>query len=387
MLLQNYSVICNLGINKKDILHRLLSSQGHSFLRSDFEVNQKKPYFGFCDIDNVLPMPDDLKVFQTRNNRILYHLASELIASTPWLKDIASERIGVVLGTSTSSIAETEQYLRQQRDTFSYLNQEISSITALCSQLFNATGPVLTLSTACSSSAKVFSLADTWLTADLCDVVIVGGIDSCCEMTIRGFSALEAVSSDICKPFDVNRDGITLGEGGALFVMSKQPFAGTACAEILAIGESSDAYHISSPDPAGVGAERAMLDALAKAGLGANQIDFLNLHGTGTPHNDAMESVATGNVFGTVASCSTKQFTGHTLGAAGAIELALSLLVFSKENTQRSLPYQHNIIQDTVFPEFGLLVQPSTYEAKDAYYIASNSFAFGGSNACLIAKC
>jgi len=227
--------------------------------------------------------------------------------------------------------------------------------------------------------------------------VLCGGVDSLCQLTLNGFSALEAVAAERCNPFSRNRDGITIGEGAALFLMTKEPLTREpltneqAPIALLGAGANSDAYHISAPEPEGRGARQAMQAALADAGLGAEQIDYLNLHGTATAHNDAMESQAVAAVFPAGVPCSsTKPLTGHCLGAAGALEAAFCWLSLSEFNRDRLLPpHLWDGQADPALPRLHLLAPGSPAELAPARTerprrMMSNSFAFGGNNISLI---
>lgn len=220
------------------------------------------------------------------------------------------------------------------------------------------------------------------LNANLCDLAIVGGVDSLCQLTLNGFNALESISKGRCQPFSINRDGINIGEGGALFLLTRA----TANDNIIltGVGESSDAYHISAPHPAGQGAISAMQSALDMAQLTPAQISYLNLHGTATQKNDAMESRAVSHVFGSQlpACSSTKPLVGHTLGAAGAIEAAFCYLLLSDLNTAEQLAPQ--VWDQQADPNNPQLPFVRLGDRASIQHVMSNSFAFGGSNACLI---
>jgi 3-oxoacyl-[acyl-carrier-protein] synthase-1 len=215
----------------------------------------------------------------------------------------------------------------------------------------------------------------------LCDAVVTGGVDTLCGFTVAGFSALESVSAAPCNPLSAARNGINLGEGAALFLMSREPAAVALCGW----GESSDGHHMSAPDPAGGGARLAMEAALRRAGIAAADVDYINLHGTATVQNDAMESRAVANLFGAhVAVSSTKPFTGHTLGAAGAVEAAFCWLAMQDDNPEGRLPpHLWDRVQDPALPVLNV-VRPGDRLGRPLRWALSNSFAFGGSNATLV---
>jgi 3-oxoacyl-[acyl-carrier-protein] synthase-1 len=216
---------------------------------------------------------------------------------------------------------------------------------------------------------------------NLCDAVIAGGIDTLCAFTVAGFSALDSVSKRRCNPFSRNRDGINIGEGAAIFLMTREP----ATVSLRGWGESSDGYHVSAPDPAGVGARRAVEQALSRAGVAAAQIDYVNLHGTATVQNDAIEARLVHSLFGDgVAVSSTKPLTGHALGAAGAIEAGLCWLAMQDDNPSGKLPpHLWDGEQDPALPVLNL-AEPDSSVGHFVRWALSNSFAFGGANATLV---
>ncbi|PKG55487.1 beta-ketoacyl-[acyl-carrier-protein] synthase family protein [Shewanella sp. GutDb-MelDb] len=327
--------------------------------------------------------------FDTRNNQLALVAAKQIeqyviAASTQY----GANRVAVVIGTSTSGIATGEQALAHHHQHgefpagYDYSQQELGDSSLFLQSYFGLSGPCFTVSTACSSSAKAFASARRLLNADLCDMVIVGGVDSLCQLTLNGFNSLESISKAHCQPFSANRDGINIGEGAALFTLER---ATERDAIVLSgVGESSDAYHISAPHPEGTGAIMAMQSALKMASLNAGQINYLNLHGTATPKNDAMESRAVTAVFTKqLPPCSsTKPLTGHTLGAAGAIEAAFCYLLLSDLNVDNRLPPQvWDQQQDPDNPSLPLV---NSGDTATIHHVMSNSFAFGGSNASLI---
>lgn len=330
---------------------------------------------------NTIGRADD----DNRNNRLLLAAAQQIEAAIIALRErYGPARIGVVLGTSTSGIAEGEAAFAERERTghlpaaYRYTQQELGASSRFLAHHYGLTGPAYTLSTACTSSAKALVSARALLQADLCDVVLTGGADSLCRLTVNGFGALESISPDVSQPLSLNRRGINIGEGAALFLMSREP---AACA-LLGIGESSDAHHISAPHPEGRGAEAAMRAALHDAGLTADDIDYLNLHATATRKNDQMESLAVERVFSDkVVVSGTKPLTGHTLGAAGATELAFCWLALQHG---RLPPHVWDGAQDPELPILRLAHAGSTFRRATQRACMSNSFAFGGSNVSLI---
>lgn len=295
-------------------------------------------------------------------------------------------RVAVVVGTSTSGIGEAEQAMamwrRQGRwpEGFHYVQQEIGAPSRFLAAESGARGPAWTISTACSSSAKAMASAARLLRTGLVDAVITGGADSLCQFTVRGFMALESVASERCNPFSAHRHGINIGEGAALFLMTREP----GPVRLAGWGETSDAHHVSAPEPEGHGAIAAIGHALARAGLTAADIDYVNLHGTATPQNDAMESRAVSTALGTdVPVSSTKPLTGHTLGAAGAVEAGLCWLAMVDNPGHRLPPHWWDGEPDPALPALAF-VPPGAAAARPLRHVLSQSFAFGGSNAVLV---
>ncbi|HEX7969799.1 MAG TPA: beta-ketoacyl synthase N-terminal-like domain-containing protein, partial [Stellaceae bacterium] len=243
-------------------------------------------------------------------------------------------------------------------------------------------GPAYTIATACSSSGKIFASAQRLIDAALCDAALVGGADTLCRLTLNGFHSLEALAADYCNPFSRNRDGINIGEGAAIFLMSREP----ARVALLGVGESSDAYHVSAPDPEGTGAMRAMDLALAAARLPASAIDYVNLHGTATPLNDAMEGRAAAALFGNGIPCSsTKAMTGHMLGAAGAGEAGFLWLTLDPDFSDGALPpHLWDGAADPEIPALNLVPPATRMPITGRSAMLSNSFAFGGSNVAVV---
>lgn len=328
------------------------------------------------------PLPLKDKKWQSRNNQVTWHIAQQFQADIEAaIAKFGSDRIGVVIGSSTSGIAESEVHMRTLADThvmpeeYHYQLQEMGAPADFLAQAFGLSGPAYGISTACSSGAKALASARRLIRAGVCDAVIAGGVDTMCRLTVQGFSSLEAVSVEPCNPFSANRNGINIGEGGALFLVS----ADTSDIALAGIGESSDAHHISAPDPSGQGAIRSMSKALNDAGIEPEAIDYINVHGTATPLNDQMESVAVNALFPSNTPCSsTKPFTGHTLGAAGALEAAICALALR----QNILP--RHIWDGVPDPELPILNFTQTQPDQSMQYALSNSFAFGGNNISLI---
>jgi 3-oxoacyl-[acyl-carrier-protein] synthase-1 len=338
----------------------------------------------------VLPqVPTRLAHFDCRNNRLALAALNEIEDDIARIVErLGPQRVAVVMGTSTSGIAEGEAAMAQRVASgkwpaeFRSSRQEIGNLAAFVADYLELEGPAYTISTACSSSAKVFASAQRLIEAGLCDAAVVGGVDTLCRMTLGGFDSLQALSQDYCNPFSRNRDGINIGEGAAVFLMTSEESA----VSMLGVGESSDAYHVSAPHPDGDGAALAMLRALDAAQLKPEQIDYINLHGTATELNDAMEARAVSRVFGGRTLCSsTKSMTGHMLGAAGANEVAFLWLMLEPDFGNGMVPphvWDGEI--DPAIPQLNFATMQSRIGNPSRAAALSNSFAFGGSNAAVV---
>ncbi len=382
--------IASVASNKQQHLENLLCSDTQTLLSSDILSPSvcvgAYPYPLLDIVDQDLKGYQNLKAFQSRN------LAFALTALQPieaqlkqMTQGIPAHRLAIVFGTSTSGIADNQLALEQHQqssgnDKTPYLHhqkQAMASLAVAIQRYLGWQGIAYSISTACSSSAKAFATAQRLLNSDQADIVLVGGVDTLCGLTLHGFNSLESLSSSICTPCGAHRDGINIGEAAALFVLSRDH----APVNLFASGESMDAWHISAPHPEGKGAERAMREALKQANLSAQEIDYLNMHGTATPQNDAMETRAIHTIFGEdLPVSSTKHKTGHCLGAAGAIEAYICQQVLSSEDTW--LPWHHDGEMDINLNALNYVRPQSTF--KKANIVMSNSFAFGGSNISLI---
>ncbi len=332
----------------------------------------------------------DLSAYDCRNNR----LAQLCLEQDGFAQAVVqakvrygAARIGVFLGTSTSGILQTELAYRHLDPhtgalpaDFHYAETQNSySLANFVTHYLGLTGPSFVVSSACSSSAKVFANAERMMAAGVCDAAVVGGVDSLCLSTLYGFNSLGLVSRAPCRPYDAERDGISIGEGAGFVLLERAAAANAAHAiRLLGVGESSDAYHMSTPHPEGLGAKLAMQRALASAGLQADQIDYINLHGTATKSNDASEGKAVADVFGNRVPCSsTKGWTGHLLGAAGITEAVIAMLAIEHGFIPGSLNTQH------LDPAIPLDYRIENGVARVAR-VLSNSFGFGGSNCSLV---
>lgn len=385
--LREPGIICSLGVGCADVFDALIAGDQSGMQLTD-TFSPGVPCFVGCVDAELSPVPKPFAHYDSRNNRLLLAALGQIVESVrDAIGRVGPARVGVVIGTSTSGILESENAVAESIKTgsmpqsYDYTQQRLSSGTDFLSNYLDIGGPSITISTACSSSAHAFACARRLLLNDVCDVVIAGGADTLSRLTVRGFQSLESISRGIGNPLSVNRDGINIGEGACLMLVSKEPSA----IGLFGAGASSDAYHISAPDPEGRGAFAAMSRALADANVAADVIDYINLHGTGTPLNDSMECRAVVDLFGGIVACSsTKPLTGHTLGAAGAIELGLCWLVLSDHNTHHSLPpHCWDGQVDPALPKLAIVAKNQCAAARPRVCL-SNSFAFGGNNASLI---
>ena len=330
-------------------------------------------------------LPATLAHRDCRNNRLAWIGLQQdglLDATAAAVARHGAARVALMLGTSTASIGSTEDAYRRLtggRFPADLQRPEIHtphSLTAFVAEATGIAGPALTISTACSSSAKVFASAERLIRLGLADAALVGGVDTLCDSVLFGFHSLELVSPRGCRPFDVQRDGISIGEAAAFALLERATVAPRA-PRLLGHGESSDAHHMSTPHPEGRGALSALDDALARAGLAAEAVDYINLHGTATFKNDEVEAKVLPRFPARTRASSTKGFTGHTLGAAGALEAVIALLAIEHGVVPPNLGCREPMPEATPW----LVLQPAEQRIDVAL---SNSFGFGGNNACLV---
>lgn len=354
-----------------------------------FETVQLDTWLGEVAHVDDEKLPVALAAYDCRNNRL-----TQMGLETDGFADRVREaiarygktRVGIFLGTSTAGILQTELAYRRRDpetsalpDDFHYRTTHNSfSLAEFTRDYFGLEGMAMAISTACSSSAKVFAAAARQLELGTIDAAIVGGVDTLCLTTLYGFASLQLTSTQPCRPYDAERNGISIGEGAAFALLERTDAPAAGSILLLGAGESSDAYHMSSPHPEGLGARLAMEAALRSAGLNTVDIDYINLHGTSTPANDAAEGKAVAALFGTTVPCSsTKGATGHTLGAAGAVEAIVCALAI----TDGFLPGSPGT--QTLDPAISVdyLKQGHAGTVRRAL---TNSFGFGGSNCSLI---
>ncbi|UEG60952.1 beta-ketoacyl-[acyl-carrier-protein] synthase family protein [Stutzerimonas chloritidismutans] len=384
-------VICALGSGKAEVAGRLFAGDTSGMQVHPQPVAGLRLPVGAARC--ALPaLPCDDPRHATRNNQLLLAAALEIESDIRTaISRYGQNRIGVVLGTSTTGIQEAAQGIAGLLHDgafppgYQYAHQELAAPASFLGEWLQLAGPCYSISTACTSSARALLSAKRLLDAGLCDAVLCGGVDSLSDLTLQGFSALEATSETLCNPFSRNRNGINIGEAAVLFLMTRDT-DGEADIALLGGGASSDAHHISAPDPDGRGALSAMRQALARANCTPEQIAYLNLHGTATPHNDAMESVAVAALFPHGVPCSSsKPLTGHTLGAAGALEAALCWLSLSPLNPDQQLPpHRWDGEPDPALPALLLVAAGTRMNPTRPRRMMSNSFAFGGNNISLI---
>ncbi len=355
--------------------------------RCAFETVELDTYVGeVAGVDQVA-MPANLRDYDCRNNR----LAQFALDSDGFVEHAraararyGAERIGVFLGTSTAGILETELAYRR-RDAEGRLPSDFHyrethntfSLADYVAHALELTGPAVVVSAACASSAKVFGNAARAMATGLCDAAIVGGVDTLCLTTLYGFHSLGLTSTRPCRPFDAARDGISISEGAA-FVLLERTSEAMSRVSLLGVGESSDAHHMSTPHPEGLGARLAMQGALTSAGLTADRVGYVNLHGTASRTNDSSEAAAIAHIFGHQVPCSsTKGLTGHALGAAGAIEALLA--AFALEEGFLPAGAHTEALDPALNVDYLLASRPGT-----ASVAMSNSFGFGGANCALL---
>ena len=371
-----------LGNSAEQIKQALTTEQNTLSLVSGF-IPEKQVWVGAYQQPLIESIPAFLQDVDSRNLR--FALTALSLIETE-IRDYTAQfdhkRLAIILGTSTSGIADNEKLLKQyfvnQADMeVQHCKQEMGSLAKALQMYLGWEGPAYTISTACSSSAKAMAAGQRLINAGLADAVLVGGVDSLCQLTLNGFNSLESLSNDLCQPCGAQRDGINIGEAAGLFLLSKE----TAPVMLMAAGESMDAWHISAPHPEGKGAAEAMQKALDRAGVTASDIGYLNMHGTATPQNDAMEIKAVHTVFQSydVPISSTKHKTGHCLGAAGAIEAVICQQILADQSW---LPLHQSGSIDPELDEQNYVLNAQL--PQPIHYVMSNSFAFGGSNISLI---
>ncbi|SFQ19084.1 beta-ketoacyl-[acyl-carrier-protein] synthase family protein [Variovorax sp. 770b2] len=383
-----YTATSAVGVGKTSLAEAL--EQSRSGLRAnDFGDAPLPTWIGRVDGLEDIRLPEALASWDCRNNRLAWLglQADGFIEAVAAAREkYGASRVALILGTSTSSIGETE-LAYTQLDAGGMFPQDQRraevhtphSLAMFVQQLLGLEGPSETISTACSSSAKVFASAERLIRLGLADAAVVGGADTLCGSVLFGFNSLELVSKEPCRPFDAGRNGISLGEAAGFALVERvQTGADASALHLLGYGEASDAHHMSTPHPEGLGAERALDEALARAGLAPEAIDYINMHGTASQKNDEVEGALVARRFpATTHASSTKGFMGHTLGAAGIVEAVISLLAI--ERGLKPGTVNTRTIDEGFGPQIKLA--PARGEVR---YALSNSFGFGGNNCSLV---
>jgi 3-oxoacyl-[acyl-carrier-protein] synthase I len=386
--LSHYTLATCLGLGR-NANWQALAQQRTGLQPCVFETVTLPTYIGEVQGVDAVQMPAHMAHYHCRNNQ-LAQLALEQDGFTEAVKvaiaTFGKHRVGVFLGTSTSGILSTElAYRRRDAATgalpgdFHYeQTHNTFSVSAFVRDYFELEGPAVAVSSACSSSAKVFGNAARMMECGLIDAAIVGGVDSLCLTTLYGFNSLELLSPELCQPYGADRQGISISEAAGFALLTREKPHGRCAIAVMGVGESSDAHHMSSPHPEGAGAMAAMQQALDMAGVNASQVDYINLHGTATKSNDAAEGMAVAKLFGATVDCSsTKGHTGHALGAAGIVEAALCALAMEHGIT----PGGVNTREVDPLIAINYRLENSNHAPQ---IVLSNSFGFGGSNCSLL---
>jgi 3-oxoacyl-[acyl-carrier-protein] synthase I len=352
--------------------------------QNDFTRSQLECWIGRVDGLEAASLPVEYAAYECRNNRLAWLGLQQdgFLEAALALRDrCGADRVALVLGTSTASIGETELAYREldADGRFPAALRLLSvhhphSLGEFVQVALGLRGPCVTVATACSSSAKVFAQAERLIRTGVVDAAVVGGVDTLCDSVLFGFNALELVSPEPCRPFDVDRRGISIGEAAGFALLTRDGLG----PRLIGWGESSDAHHMSTPHPQGLGARLAVTAALARAGLEPASIDYINLHGTASQKNDAVEASLIADLFPdrTLAS-STKGWTGHTLGAAGIVEAVISLLALADGLAPGTLN------TSTLDPLCGPQIRAAN-SVTPLRHALSNSFGFGGNNCTLV---
>jgi len=387
LALRAYTLTNALGAGRQATLTGLRAVRG-GLRPCDFPGVDFPNWIGRVEGLESLSLPDELTDFDCRNHRLAWQALTrdgfiETVARAARRHDPA--RVAVIIGTSTSPILETERAYREREPVSGRLPRDFRYRTVqntfapaeFVRAALKLAGPTLSISTACSSSAKVFASAARLLAAGWCDAAVVGGVDSLCLTTLYGFNALELIADEPCRPADRDRKGISIGEAAGFALLERAATAESGPV-LLGYGESADAYHMSSPHPEGTGAALAMAQCLARAGLEPEDVDFTLLHGTATRTNDSAEDRALVRVLGTEARCaSIKGWIGHTLGAAGIMNALAACLCLEEGFTPPSL---NTLRGDDDFR--GRVM--TREERRPLRAVLSNAFGFGGSNTSLL---
>jgi 3-oxoacyl-[acyl-carrier-protein] synthase-1 len=393
LVISAFTATCAAG-RGTDALARALALRKSGLVQNSFSREPLACWIGRVAGLEDLALPAAFADWDSRNHRLAWlGLAQDgfLERALALRERHGAARVALLLGTSTSSIGETERAYRELdgQGRFSPAQRrshvhQTHSLGAFVQAVLGLRGPCLTLATACSSSAKVFASAERLLRAGLADAAVVGGVDTLCDSVLFGFNALELVSREPCRPFDTQRSGLSLGEAAGFAILERRQSGkveksqtGAIHPQLIGYGESSDAHHMSAPHPQGLGAQRALDDALARAGIAPDDVDYINLHGTASRQNDEVEAALIARRFGSATrASSTKGWTGHALGAAGILEAVITLLALERGLVPGTLNTRE--LDSACGPQIVI------DNVEQALQIAlSNSFGFGGNNCCL----
>lgn len=389
LVLTHVSLVNSLGPGTKATLDALQEKRG-GLVRCDFHASELETWVGQVPGVDEIRLPTFLSDHECRNNRLAL-LGIEQDGFAGGVQSAKNRygrnRIGLFLGTSTSGLEETEWAYRHRNPDSGALpagycysgTQNTYSLGSFVKKILDLDGPTVVISSSCASTAKVFVEASRMIESGLCDAAVVGGADSLCLTTLYGFQSLGLLSKSPCRPFDADRDGISIGEGSGFALLEKSlPDSNPSDIRLLGVGESSDAYHMSSPHPTGLGAVMAMRRALESSGLAACDIDYIHLHGTATKANDASEDKAIVTLFGTVTPCSsTKGWTGHGLGISGITNAIVAMLCIQFHFMPGSL--NTNLLDPSL--QSGYLMENRAHSVNR---VMSNAFGFGGCNCSLV---
>ncbi|MEP6939952.1 MAG: beta-ketoacyl-[acyl-carrier-protein] synthase family protein [Rudaea sp.] len=392
-----YTATCAAGRGREAIA-AALKARSTGLTANTFTSQSLKCFIGRVAGLEDAALPAELSAYDARNQRLAWLGLREdgfTEHAAAARERYGADRVAVVLGTSTSSIGETELAYRTLGEDGRFTPaqrekrvHEPHSLSAFVQVALGLRGPCLTVATACSSSAKVFASAERLLHAGLADAVLVGGVDTLCDSVLFGFNSLGLVSDEPCRPFDRDRNGLSLGEAAGFALLERAAQEGASRQgvdrhlRLIGYGESSDAHHMSSPHPQGLGAEHAIDDALVRAGLDAGQVDYINCHGTASRANDEVEAAVIARRFSArTRASSTKGWTGHTLGAAGILEAVITLI--SLEDGLIPGCLNTRVLDPVCGPQFILDNEKFPGDGGARRIALSNSFGFGGNNCCL----
>ena len=376
------------GLGSAKLWDAVFNARSH-LRANDFTPTPIAAWIGRVDGLETTALPAQFAEWECRNNRLAWLALNQdgfFDRALAAVTHFGARRVAVIMGTSTGSVGATEEGYARLTESGDFSNDLLRPIVHTAHSLgdfvqhaLGTSGPCVTVNTACSSSAKVFAQAERLIRLGIVDAAIVGGVDTLCGSVMYGFNSLQLLSPEPCRPFDADRNGISLGEAGGFALLTRAAADDPSGAlRLVGWGESSDAYHMSSPQPEGLGAERAMLQALSNAGLSADAIDYINGHGTASAKNDEVEATVVARNFpATTRMSSTKGITGHALGAAGIVEAVISLLALQHD----WIPANAGTKNVDPLAAAHLALHG---EAKPMSYALSNNFGFGGNNCALI---